>query len=284
MPVRLLLVALGLLAAAPLVYAFLYDDGGVGLWSVPFIILLALGFVFKPELDWAYYTRYPVDLDGRITELLDVKQPRWYSQLSAPDRLALRQRTALTLMGLDFKPQGLGDDALPADVEALLAAQVARISIGLSPKLIIPAPFENVVVYKHPFPSPQYPRVFHASELFAEDGVIMLSLHQALPATLDPQEYFNIALYEWARAFELFLHGATAARPPTPTTAEMLDAALGRPGSWVVDAIGLPVVDDLAVAQVLRLDFPEAFAKTYPALGTELASRFTGGRRSTEPT
>ena len=275
MPIRLLIAVLGLLAAVPLLFAFLNDDGSLGFYSIPFVIALALGIIFKPELDWAYYTRYPADLDPRIVELLEVKRPKWYADLSTRDRLHLRQRTALTLLGLDFKPQGLIDDeGLPADVEALLAAQAARLSMRLSPKQSIPAPFENIVVYKHPFPSPQYPERFHASELYPEDGVVMLSLHQALPACLDPQEYFNIALYEWARAFELSIHGGTATRPAVPTCSEMLHALLARPEPWIVDAIGLPTVDDLAVAQVLRLDFPEAFAKTYPALARALSERF----------
>ncbi len=273
MPVRLLIAVLSLLAAAPLAYAFLNDSGGAGVYAVPFVIALALAIVFRPELEWAYYTRYPHDLDPRIVGLLDAKQPSWYAHLSTRERLLLRQRTFLTLLGLDFKPQGLDDGGLPADVEALIAIQAARLSLGLSPKRAIPEPFENVVVYKHPFPSPQFPELFHASEIYTEDGVVMLSLHQALPAALDPEEYFNIALYEWARAFEISLHGLRATRPEVPTCQQMLSEILDRPPSWVMDAVGLPSVDDLAVAQVLRLDFPAAFAKTYPALVTPLAQR-----------
>ncbi len=277
MPVRLLIVLLGLLSAAPLGYAFLNDSGATGLYAIPFVIALALAVIFKPELDWAYYTRYPPDLEKPVILLLETKQPAWYKRLTTVDRLALRRRTALTLLGLDFKPQGMEDGSLPGDIEALIAAQAARLTVGLSPKHAIPEPFEHIVVYRHPFPSPQFPDQFHASELYAEDGVIMLSLHQALPALLDPHEYFNIALYEWARAFELAWYGKGAASPTVPTCEDMLRDVLARPSSWVFDAVGLSIVDDLAVAQTLRLDFPEAFAKTYPTLASELERRLLRG-------
>ena len=273
MLIRIVLLILGLLTAAPLAYAFLNDDGAVGLYALPGVILLAIGIVFKPELDWAYYKRYPRDLDQEIVRLLETKQPSWYARLDMAQRRELRQRTFMTQLGLDFKPQGEEGEALPADIEALIAAQAARLSMRLSPKQYVPGAFENIVVYKNPFPSPQHPDRFHASELYAPDGVIMLSLHQALPACLHPEEYFNISLYEFARAFEYANQGLWPAPPEVPQYDRLLRLTLGRDHTWVQQAVGLDEIDDLAVAVVLWMDFPEAFAKTVPALNDQLTRR-----------
>lgn len=272
MPVRLLLLVLGLLTAAPLALAFVRDDGTYGLYAIPGAVLLAVAFVFKPELDWAYYTRRPADLDAPIVKVLEGKRPPWYADLAEADRLRLRQRTHLTVLGLDFKPQTQEDTELPADIEALLAAQLARLTFRLPPTHAIPLPYEHVVVYTHPFPSRQFPEHFHACELYAEDGVVLLSLHQALPAVLDPREYFNVTLYEWVRACAR----AWDVTPPPdlPEWPEALRGALGYGERWVREAIGLPheAIDNTAVLQVLRLDFGEAFAKTFPSAAESLAA------------
>ena len=273
MPVRLLLLVLGLLTAAPLALAFARGDGQLALYAVPGAVLLAVALVFKPELDWAYYTRRPADLDAPVVKLLEAKRPRWYDELPEADRLRLRQRTHLTVLGLDFKPQTQEETELPGDFAALLAAQLARLTWRLAPKHAIPFPYENVVVYPHPFPSRQFPHDFHASELYDEDGVVLLSLHQALPGTLDPQEYFNVALYEWVRAC-MRAWGTTSA-DGLPTWEGALREMLGYEERWVREGIGLPAeaIDGAAVLQVLRLDFPSAFAKTYPSLAVVLADQ-----------
>ena len=273
MPVRLLLLVLGLAAAAPLALAFLRDDGQLALLAIPGAVLLAVALVFKPELDWAYYTRRPADLDAPIVRLLEGKRPPWYAELPEPERLRLRRRTHLTALGLDFRPQTQEETELPADLGALLAAQLARLTYRFAPAHAIPTPYEHVVVYTHPFPSRQYPEDFHASELYDEDGVVLLSIHQALPAALDPREYFNVALYEWVRACKRAWRTREAeGLPPWP---EALREATGYEERWVREGIGLPegAIDGAAVLEVLRLDFPEAFAKTYPDLAAEMAAR-----------
>ena len=271
MPVRLLITLLALSALIPLGLAVANDDAAVALYAVPGALLFAVAFVFRPELEWAYYRRYPSDLGAPVVKLLETKLPGYYARLSEGERLALRQRTELTASGLDFKPQTQEATTLPADFAALLAIQLARLTVGLSPKHTIPQPFEIVVVYRHPFPSRQFPEHVHNSELYEEDGVVLLSLHQALPAAMDPSEYFNIALYEWVRACGIAWGVPEVEDLPDYATA--LDAVLGREPYWVRDAIGLPdeAIDDTAVLQVLRLDFPEAFAETYPALHDRLA-------------
>lgn len=266
MPVRLLLALLGLATLAPLAVAFLQDDNAVAYYAIPGAIAFAVAFVFKPELDWGYYTRFPADLDEPIVRLLEAKRPGYYARLDEVDRLALRQRTALTAMGLDFKLQTQEETELPADFAALLALQLARLTVGLSPKHAIPLPFEVVVVYRHPFPSRQFPKTPHNSELYPEDGVVLVSLHQALPAALDPGEYFNIALYEWVRACRHAWGRGTVALDGLPRWEEALHAMLQRPSTWISKAVGLDDLDNVAVLHVLRLDFPEAFAKTYGAL------------------
>ena len=271
MPVRLLIALLALAALAPLTLAFLNDDSGLALYAIPPALLFAVAFVFRPELEWAYYTRFPSDLDAPIVRLLETKLPAYYARLNERDRLALRQRTELTASGLDFKPQTQEPTELPADFAALIAIQLARLTVGLSPKHAVPTPFEIVVIYRHPFPSRQFPEHVHNSELYAEDGVVLLSLHQALPAALEPEEYFNIALYEWVRACRLAWGRSDDALGELPRWQDALAETLQRPASWIADAVALPELDNVAVLHVLRLDFPEAFAKTYPTHAATLA-------------
>ena len=264
MIVRSVLALLLVVTLVILGLGFLRDDGQLAMWALPPLLVAAVLFVFRPQLEWAWRRRYPADLDDDLVRLLETRRPPWYARLSAADQLALRQRVALMVDGFDFRVQSQEERTMPADLAALLVAQAARLSLLTG--VLIPEPFETVVVYRHPFPSPQFPEQLHHSELYAPDGVILLALPYAVPGAAESQTYFNLALYEFARAYATVLPPPSAPAPTLPPWPEAVRAVVGAEPTWVTGAIGLEEVDAPAVFVVLALDFPEAFAKTYPAL------------------
>jgi len=246
--IRFCIAVLVVIAGALLTFAFLNDDGQLAVYAIPVVLLIAAALAFKPQLDWAYYTRNPIDLDEPLRRLFADKLPAWYQGMSEADRLAFRQNTSLARRGIDFKGQGFPDDTVPEDFAVLLASQLARF---LPDGVFVIPPFETVVVYKHRFPSPQYPEQWHSSELFVEDGVLLFDVEQAIPGIFDPEGHFNIVLYEWIRAARLTGH---VSRDSLEAIDELeLSAALQR---RVLDAIGLaePDIDWSAAKLTLQHD------------------------------
>lgn len=111
-----------------------------------------------------------------------------------------RERLVLIRMGTDWMPLGWGEDTerLPPDVELALCTQHAMLTLHRHDFLL--EQFEKIIVYPKPFPSPEHPYP-HASELYTEDGCLIFSAEHVMAAFLNGVTYFNVALYEYARAF-----------------------------------------------------------------------------------
>lgn len=242
--VRACIAVLVVITGVILALAFVRDDGQLALYAVPSAVLLAGALAFKPQLDWAYYKRFPADLDEPLRRLFEARYPGWYQAMSGEERLAFRQNTALVRLGIDFKGQGFDGESVPEDIAVVLASQLTRL---LPEGQHVLRPFETVVVYQHAFPSPQFPEHWHHSELFEEDGVLLFDSEAALSGILEPATHFNIALYEWVRAAAIV--GVRSVRDGAEGIAEARR-------EWVTEAVGLPeeAIDWRAVAYALTLD------------------------------
>ncbi len=266
---RISIAVVGVAALVFLGLAFLVSSSWA-VWCIPFAVVLGILVAIRPQLEWAEAKRNPPDLDEQVVELFDRELPAYYQELDAAQRLRFRQRTALVRMATDFKGQGF--ENVPGDVAALIASQSARLTFA--GELVVLGDFENVVLYRHPFPSPNIPDPWHASELFAEDGVLIFSVEQALPGILQRGRFFNTVLYEWIRAYAIAVL-PRADSSAWPDWTEAVSAVTGHPAEWVASWVGLPDhIDREAVIEVLFHDYTPAFAKTYPELAGQLRLRW----------
>ena len=257
MPVRLLIAALAVVAVGLFALGYVRDESAFAIAGAPVFLVAAALFVLRPQLEWRYYRRRPSDLDAPLVGLFDAKLPAYYREGSAEERLRFRQETFLAERALDFRGQGFGDAEVPADLAALVASQLARVTAA-DPETHVLPPFENVVLYRHAFPSPQHPETWHHSELYAEDGVLIFNLERAVPGIFEPHAYFNVVLYEWCRVAALTGFAPTPARDAERARdwAGVCEREARRPGTWVTEAVGLgeELIDGAAVLRVLRME------------------------------
>jgi hypothetical protein len=234
-------------------------DPAYSLYIIPFVIGLAVVYILSPQIDWWWYQRRPPALPAFVRELLNTRFP-FYQQLGPADKERFRIRTALYMKSREFIPQGM--EAVPVDLQGVIAATAVQLTFGQQD--FLKDKFEHIVVYPHPFPSPQYPEHWHASEIYEEDGVIMFSAEQLLPSFLEPQRYFHIGLYEFARVYR-------RSRPGNglPEFSESdwpgLEAVSGLSRGDVEKWVGLPSLEVSAVAVVFFLVFPARFRAVFPA-------------------
>ncbi|MEO6758811.1 MAG: zinc-dependent peptidase, partial [Saprospiraceae bacterium] len=166
-------------------------------WIIPFLVITAIIYILKPEINWWWYRRRPPQLDPDLARLL-ARFSKPYQGLKPDQQQLFRERVALFCLATDWTPVAWPEDSLPQDIQTALAAQAIALTLGKETFLF--EAFEKVIVYPGPFPTQEFP-VAHASELYAEDGCLIFSAEQVMMAFTQPDQWFNVGLYEYARAF-----------------------------------------------------------------------------------
>jgi len=263
MPAFILSVPFFLMAIALFCLLYWVDVRFAPYLAIPFICLAVI-YVLNPEINWWWFKRHPPDVPKQLKPFMAYSS--YYRRLPEKLQLRFRQKVAMFMLGTDFK-KPTDEGGVPPDIKAALAASVVPLILGTE-DLLFP-PFENVVVYAMPFPSPQYPTRMHLSEIYEADGVSLFSAEHLLKGFVKPEQYFPIGLYEFAR---IFLRLREKQNLPVPKPEESIwlpiehMAGYSRPGigKWInleETEIELP-----AVAIVHFFMFPERFRELLPEL------------------
>ena len=169
-------------------------DEKYAIGALPCVIIVAVAYVLSPQIDWWWYRRNPPEVEPEAAQLLEDFFP-FYHALSNLEKKRFRHRVALQLQATELRPNAM--ETVPAPIQTMMAANAVQASFGQENWLF--RQFENVVVYPHPFPSPNIQRL-HISELFQEDGLLIFSSEQIHNSTVAPADNFPLCLYEYSRA------------------------------------------------------------------------------------
>ncbi len=266
-PAQWVMLPLGILTTLFLALAFRNEGGVFAVAAILPFVLLVVAYIFMPQINWQWYLRYPPQLAAHYTRVLE--QVQAYQILSSEEKIRFRQRVALLLEATRFirpaPPQAderVRND-LPIDLRVAVAAAQTQLTFGrdtfLTPK------FENVIVYPHPFPTPQFPNHYHQSELYEADGVLIFNAHPLAEGAMSPQTNLHIGLYEYARVFRLQYPNIAY-----PLLGDDIWQHLERIGgvnkTAVERFINLPTIDDFGVTVCFFFSFPQLFHDELPDL------------------
>jgi hypothetical protein len=171
--------------------------------------------------------------------------------------------------GTNFMPQVL--ESMPLDAKVMIAS--APVTMTFRQEYFLFDNFENVIVYPHPFPSPQYEEKFHASEIYEPDGVVMFCLEHVLRGFVKPSEYFNPAWYEYARVYRI-TYPAHDYGNWSEVNWEHLEKISGFSHAALERWIGLPDLDLEAMGTAFYFLFPQLFRQHLPDLANQLDAVF----------
>lgn len=174
---------------------YVKEIDGVSHWILPPILILTAMYVFSPQIEWWWYNRFPPKIDPKLKSFLLRASP-FYAGLSPENKNKFEKRIFFYLIGNDFS--GMNMESITEDMKATAAMYAIALTFGQKKFLL--APFERIVFYKHPFPSPNH-RFLHASETNVEDGVIIFSFEQLLQSQFRPDAFINLGFYEYAQVF-----------------------------------------------------------------------------------
>lgn len=240
-------------------------------WSILMIIAMVIivaGFILAPQINWWWWQRFPPDLPTEMTQLLEKHAPL-YSQLSEDDKREFRRRVFLFNHGNNFMPQVL--EKMPLDAQVMIA--YAPVTMTFHKEAFLLPKFENIIVYPHPFPSPQYETKFHASEIYEPDGVVMFCLEHVLRGFVDPRQYLNPAWYEYAKVFAISYPNENLG-DWNEVTWSKLETVSGFSGEALERWIGLPDLDLRAMGIAFFFLFPARFQEVLPEQYEQLAAVF----------
>ena len=235
-------------------------DSDYAIWTVPFVVSTAVVYVMAPQINWWWFSKHPPELDSGQITLLE-RYHGFYRRLTDADKKRFRERTALLIMGADWDPFAMPEEAMPDDVKLSIAAQAAMITFKREELLF--RKFEKVIVFPFPFPTPEYP-FNHASELYEADGCLIFSAEQVMMAWLNPIKWYNVAVHEYARAFTITYPDEKYPALDGPKVWDTLETVSGMPRNNVEIVIGLTNVPILAVAIHHYFLFPDRFHDLMP--------------------
>lgn len=227
-------------------------------WAAPFMVGAVVIYILSPQIDWWWYQRHPLDLPKGLRHFINTQLP-FYQDLPPVEKARFRNRMAMYMEATEFMGQGIED--VPIDLKAVVAASAVQVTFGHEDYLL--PPFEHVVVYPHPFPSPQFPDQWHASEFYEADGVIMFSAEQLMPGFMQPQRFLNIGLYEYTRVFK-HRHPEVVFPPIGEAHWPALEKISGFPKDKTIMYIGLREIDLVALAAVYFFGFGGRFREVLP--------------------
>lgn len=230
--------------------------------------MVAVVYVLEPQINWWYWQWNPPELKGLARRLLET-QSAYYQRLDKIAGREFRRRVHLLMEGSNFMPQGF--EEVPQDVKLIIAATIAEINMGQR-DFLFPS-FENIVLYQHPFPSPQYPELLHASEMYTPDGVLLFCIEHVRRGFVRPQQYLSLVFYEYTKVFR-------HCRPERPLPQddrfgwETAQEIAGFSRQSIQTWIGLEDIDLFAVVASLFFTHAGRFKDLYPDLYQDFAQFF----------
>ena len=228
----------------------------VSIFIVPFILALALSYVFSPQIDWWWYQKHPPELSGSLGNLL-LQHFKFYKNLSVENKKRFRHRTAMYMEARGFYARrGNEDGNVPLDIKTMISANVVMMTFGR--KDFILDKFERVFVYLQAFHSPNH-KYWHASELNEEDECFLFSGEHIMLSFRQPEKYYNVILHEYARAFQL-----TYPQFDYPNFDESMWSGFGKEAIAKYTGIPEEEINLLGVSVNFFFNYPEKFKKLMP--------------------
>jgi hypothetical protein len=235
---------------------------------IVFLLLAVLCYVYGPQINWWWWTRHPPDLPKSLHPPLE--NTPFYQRLTEEGQRLFRKRVFLFNQAQRWMPQAM--DKITEDIKTAISAGAVQVNFHRL-NFLYPD-YENIVVYAHPFPSPQYPNHMHASEVFEDEhgNGLIFSVEHVMRSFIEPQLYYNVSIHEYA---DLLIRTSNINFPAVSNDIwPALEQISGFSHERLLEFIGLDELDPLQVSITHYLVFLERFRMILPDLAAELDEIF----------
>lgn len=265
------LLSLPLVILAVIIF-FYAGDGTLSIWIFLPALLLVVLYVFHGPIDYWGMKHFPPQFDPKLLEWL-VKNFPQYNELSEDDQMLFRNRLVLYIDSRLFQSVGSELRDVPYDIKAMVSAHA--VLMGLRHKDVLIGDFDRIFLYKHPFytPDKQY---LHSVETNTEDGVIILSLEQAVNSILRPNYFYNIIFHAYSEAY-IYLLGLGAFGDGFTSDVDDLVYEMGFSPAEIKAQIGEEILNPIATHITFFFSFNTKYREKFPDLTKTLDRIFNVG-------
>ncbi len=237
---RILTLSLLLTAVSAYLYLFQHIPGFV--WGLATgVFLVTCSYIFQYQINWWWYRRYPPKFPAEM-EAMYVDAGKYYAGLNTTQQAEFRMRASLFIEAKEFIAQGLKE--MPEDIKYLIAYYAVMVSFEKADFMY--THYGRIVLYLHPFLSPQIPDQIHAYETEHEDGTVIFSLEQLNAGFLRPDRYYQIGLHAFAELL-IRAEGSLPSISDIPATWKSLEEISGWTQESISNFTGIPQTDPLPV-------------------------------------
>ncbi len=236
--------------------------------GIPLVGLMVL-YLFRPQIDYWWLSKYPVKFDEKLGEFLRERNP-FYASLTGEEKTKFENRLSLYMEGRDFKAVGREQRDIPYDFKAMISAIPIELTMNKEDFLL--GDMDRIFVYKHPFPTPGKPYL-HTMETHVTDGVIILSLEHFSAAEKNPEEHYNVAWHAYIEAYLLIFKDDTS-KIDHYASWDNIQAIGGFDEAGLLKYTGEKALDPLIVLLTLFKTRPTSFKENLPAAYADIKSFF----------
>lgn len=223
-------------------YLYLFEHKSAFVWPMGIgLACVMLVYIFQHQINWWWFRRFPPKLDASARAMYARAQP-YYTTLSEGARQEFDTRARLFVEDKEFIAQGPKDVA--EDIKYMVAFYAVMLTLHRDTFLF--KPYDRVVLYLHPFISPNYPDAVHSYELEHDDGTIIFALEQLNAGFFSPQKFYQTGLHAFAELYQRQYLADVKIEDQ-----ERVWSALEPAGGWsrkeIEDFTGLPLTSPIPV-------------------------------------
>ncbi len=235
-------------------------DSDLSYWVIPPFLCAAVIFIMAPQIDFWWNKKHPPGVDQPIRDWL-MLHSEFYQNLSNDDKQKFEDRLSLYLLGKEFFTMGKQkQEGMPEDIKAIIAYNAIIITFYQEDFMM--GDFDRMVVYKHPFPTPNN-QFLHTVETEIEDGVMLFALDYLLHGAINPKQYYDIGMHAHADAYmknnpNLYWENLTE------TSWDYVQTICGFTKEQIVTVLGFKQQDIIPVIITLYFTYPDRFRQVSP--------------------
>ncbi|NNE26832.1 MAG: hypothetical protein HKN09_08315 [Saprospiraceae bacterium] len=256
---RVVAIPFGLAVLYFLFVAFNDSTSSVLVWIIVPVAILILIYLFQPQIDYWWLVRNPIPLDPKLEKLISKINPQ-YRAMNEEDKQRFENRMLLFVEAKAFIGKGEDDKDVPYDIKYMIAQ--AAVSLTWNLKTFLINPFERIILYKHPFPSPRF-QFLHAYETEVEDGVIIMALDFMEKGLFEPDHFYPLLNHCLAEAF-IKAHPAINFPNGGQDFWERYTRMTGFEKEKVLTTLGFKQMDQSILLLTAYLTYPERTLAHFP--------------------
>jgi hypothetical protein len=229
------------------------------LWLlIPTGFLVAASFTLGALINSYWYSRFPPKLITYEKNWVRRFVP-FFDQLSPPEQEDFFNKLAFELAEKEFI--SMAEKDLPEELKMM--ALVPAVRLNLIHSNTEAKHYSRIIFYHHSFASPEQ-QYIHLSETHHEDGALVFASDALEAAYLKPDQYLNIALYEWCRVFVVLNKIEQQIDIKSSDAWPHINSLLSTETDKIIRYLGQPDADHLALLCYSYVTFPKEMEKRMP--------------------